>query len=304
MRKLWFLFLAIILLGGTCSSVMAKEVPDGEPIYYFYENACGACTPEVDFIQMFNEQTEGLQESSDYHLIVYNVFQLGKERMLEVASAVGVPEEEQHAPLLIMGDGWICGDTAIREGLKGLFEEQILVSPSETSRNTSSTLEPSSSTTESIVKEKEKSPVEPATAIPQGIPYMRYYYRDSCPDCQKVKGLLERFEQSHPDLQFVRLDVEEPRWLEELYQRFEQFEIPKERYEIPAIFWEQGSLICEDITAESLEAAYAQSAYHGFADAVGGEVQQAIPSPPVWTSLLVLPALACAGWVQWRRRKR
>lgn len=292
------IWLVLFVLFAGAAPARAAEAQDGDPVYYFYDNPCASCDTEGEFVDLFNEQVGDVKRDAAFRLVMINIFRSGSDRLLQEAERAGVPAEERAAPLVIIKNGFLRGDQEIRNGLRALFIEQFGL------EDAPSPAPPAPA----------RTPLGPEAFAPvqTGILYMRYYYRDTCPDCQKVEDLLAEFEKSRPALRFDRLSVENEACRDELYRLFDQFQIPQERREIPAVFWQNGALLCEDVTLENLEAAYDGAAYKDFLEHISAEdagsgkrIERATAAAAATALLLCAAAvffrarrLSCAGMKQ------
>ena len=65
-------------------------------IVYFYENVCGSCNPEGEFIDLFNQLVGKEKEGANIEFSMHNVFHdSGAKLLKEYYEDFHVPEDEQ-----------------------------------------------------------------------------------------------------------------------------------------------------------------------------------------------------------------
>ena len=111
MTKRWIaaLLMALLLLPSAHA-----EAPEKPIVYYFYENYCGSCHPDEEFVAEFKALTG--EALSQYSYFPYNVAQdSGMAKLDEVAAEFGI--DEPLIPLVIVDGDVFLGSSAIQSGL-------------------------------------------------------------------------------------------------------------------------------------------------------------------------------------------
>lgn len=95
-------------------------------VYYVHDNPCGSCHPFEEFTEWFQKEAvpESQREKIQYREL--NLFQRGgQEGFAQLCQKLGIPQEEQNPPMLIIGQEYIRGEEAIRSGGAALLQRQI-----------------------------------------------------------------------------------------------------------------------------------------------------------------------------------
>ncbi len=109
MRRLFCLTLVILLAFMIHPKALAERKPE---LLYFFENYCGSCTPEEDFIRTFRDMTG--KNTGDYDCKFYNIrYENAKEALNAAITHYNIPKENQLLPLLIVDGGIYAGQDAI-----------------------------------------------------------------------------------------------------------------------------------------------------------------------------------------------
>ncbi len=109
MRRVFGFLLACLVVLNLFAPALSEPKPE---LKYFFENYCGSCTPEEDFLKTFRDLTG--KNSSDYACTFYNISHQNARKALDEAIAqYNIPKEKQLLPLLIMDGQVYAGQDAI-----------------------------------------------------------------------------------------------------------------------------------------------------------------------------------------------
>lgn len=109
MKRYFCLMLILLLAFGLIPKALAESKPE---LKYFFENYCGSCTPEEDFIAAFREMTG--KNASDYDCKFFNISNENSREALNIAiNEYNIPKEKQFLPLLIVDGEIYSGQDAI-----------------------------------------------------------------------------------------------------------------------------------------------------------------------------------------------
>lgn len=93
-----------------------------QPVDYFYENYCGSCHPETDFMEEFKHLSG--DDLKNYAYNSYNVVDRHARAVFdETMERLNVPDDQRLLPFVVMGDQWYAGSTAIRTALPRDFAQ-------------------------------------------------------------------------------------------------------------------------------------------------------------------------------------
>lgn len=88
-------------------------------VYYFYEEACGSCDGQGEFITLFHDRLNGVS-LPEIHIQCFNTFREGKEFWEELCEELQIPKEERITPMVIAGNRYVTGEDAISEQLRAI----------------------------------------------------------------------------------------------------------------------------------------------------------------------------------------
>ncbi len=113
MKRFFCLMLACLLALGLFQKALAENKPE---LLYFFENYCGSCTPEEDFIATFRELTG--KNTGDYDCKFYNIrYENAKAALDDAITQYNIPKEKLLLPLLIVDGEIYAGQDAISTDL-------------------------------------------------------------------------------------------------------------------------------------------------------------------------------------------
>ncbi|MHC1787706.1 MAG: hypothetical protein AB9880_11680 [Christensenellales bacterium] len=109
MRRAGCLLLTFLILMVSALPVFGESKP---ALLYFFENYCGSCTPEQDFLETFHDLTG--ESSSDYAVSFYNIrYRQAREALDKAIIQFEIPGEKQLLPLLIADGRVYAGQDAL-----------------------------------------------------------------------------------------------------------------------------------------------------------------------------------------------
>ncbi|NLG24245.1 MAG: hypothetical protein GX558_02745 [Clostridiales bacterium] len=112
-------FVCACLVLCACLASPARAAQAGKPqVWYFFENYCDACHPEVEFEATFLEMTG--ERLADYDYRYFNVrTAAGKAALDEAAARFQIADDQKKLPLAIVDGAIYAGSTAIDTELPG-----------------------------------------------------------------------------------------------------------------------------------------------------------------------------------------
>lgn len=167
-------------------------------IHYYYDNDCGACDPERDFVALFNEKLGDIKEQADFSLKMQNLYLHGHEGWTEECDALEIPQEQRGLPMLIVGDRVLAGQEAIERELRIAF-------------------------------------CESAGIADQGSVW--YFYRPECGDCVQVAPTVDAAMEKHPELQICQIDTTDPAPKERFKRLLREWKVPEDEWQVPFLIY-------------------------------------------------------------------
>ncbi|MDR1175068.1 MAG: hypothetical protein LBK83_06320 [Treponema sp.] len=262
-------------------------------VYYAYENPCELCRDEADFIEFFNRVTADVPGRPEIAYNGFNVFRLGTARQFaSYASQLGIDTSRLPFPILIIGDEYLAGEEAIREGLRELFIRQAESSHNEIAVSASVNAGAGTAAgtgTASRAPLPEYPPVSPQESV------LVSFVTTACENCEKAKTYLERLPESvslGPDtlspVRVISYNVAEDEGLAAARQFFEAYRVPDNEQIVPIVFYTSGYLSGYSNIQSDTPAVLAAGKALNFAfPDEGGEIRS--------LSRLELPAIFLAG---------
>lgn len=232
------ILLAVLFSLLSLVKVTAQEEHTKLKIVYFYENACGSCNPEGEFIELYNELIGTEKEGVDVELLMYNTFhKSGRDEVEKYFKEYGVPEDKQFVPVVFIGDSYLIGENDIKEKLKEAFisakEKFIMYKTEEISNERTEEQEHVQSR---FLEEGSESRIENLVV---------YFYVTACGECQEVDKYLNAMGDGYllgsandDKIKFniMRFNIAEPENLELLNKYFQAYEVPEEDQLVPIVF--------------------------------------------------------------------
>lgn len=163
-------------------------------VYYFYDETCGSCDREGEFIALFHDRLSGVTLPPDIHVRSYNLFYTGEGLWEDLCDSLAIPEQERMTPMVIAGDAYVTGEENINSQLRYLVCELYQI---------------------------------PDTGT------IWYYYRPSCKDCAHIESLMEETIQANPQLSFIQINVDDPIAKEKFKEKLRQRKVPEKDWQVP-----------------------------------------------------------------------
>ncbi len=192
-------------------------------LVYFYENVCGACNPEAEFIELFNQLVGEDKEGVEVELLMYNVFHDSSLKLMnEYYKDYNVPEDKQSRTMVFIGDTYLSGQGEIESRLRDEFvkaKESILEGLVNTVRSPASDSSPPLSST----------PIETSELTSQTI---IYFHVTACSSCLEV----ERFLDTIQGIDVLEYNISLSENLGLIKEYFKTYEVPEKDQSVPIIF--------------------------------------------------------------------
>jgi hypothetical protein len=207
-------------------------------MYYAYENPCELCDDEARFVEFFNRVTADVPERPEIFYSGFNLFRTGAARQFRYyASQLGIETSGLPLPLLIIGDEYLAGEDAIREGVRELFIRQTESAHNEIA------VSPAAGTGPAPEAPVPKYPlVNPEESV------LVCFVTSACENCEKAKTYLGRLPQSvdlaqgNSPLRVIYYNVAENEGLAAARQFFEAYQVPDKDQIVPIVFYTGGYL--------------------------------------------------------------
>jgi hypothetical protein len=290
MRRFFAALVAwIFLLGPVFEGYGEGEAGKGEPLvlYYAYNNPCELCKDAAEFYEFFNETIRDIENRPDTISGEFNVFKPSfRNRFDTICARLGIDPVDLSFPILIIGDEYLAGTGAIREGTRDLYLRQlerlrsappVAVKPAEAGGKTGAVPVP------------EYPPTDPDAST------LVCFVTTACENCEKTKAFLEGLPRSIPlvlggasALNLRYFNVTEAAGLAAVEQFFEAYGVPEEEQLVPIVFYTGGYLSGYGNIQTRLEGILASGKALGFAYPRGGGQVRGL-------SGLELPAIFLAG---------
>lgn len=108
-RRFALIITIVILLISLLFSGCTRKEPDKEEevllVQYYYDNICGSCEPEEEFITKFEELTGLSIKTQNLVIEMYNIYDNGSKLVWEdVAQQFDIPKEDHNFPILRIND--------------------------------------------------------------------------------------------------------------------------------------------------------------------------------------------------------
>jgi hypothetical protein len=280
----------LILLFFSLFSAAAQDARNVRlQMYYAYSNSCELCDEEAKFIEFFNEVTADVPGRPEIFYTGFNVFQTGMARRFdEQCSQLGIDRSALSLPALVIGDAYLSGEDAIREGTRDLFIRQVESAHSETAvasrRSGGGQGAPESLRGASLAY----PPVDPDASV------LVCFVTTACENCEKAGAYLRRLPDSVTlvdgvsPVKMIYYNITEDQGLAAIRRFFEAYQVPDSEQLVPIVFYAGGYLSGYANIQSGVQAVLATGKARNFTfPGEGGEI-----SAFTW---LELPAIFLAG---------
>lgn len=245
---LWLLVLLFLIpLLFSRGSLVARKKDAKVTVIYFYENACGSCNPEQEFIELFNQLVGEERKGIELDLLMYNTFHdRGSKLIREYFKEYDVPKAKQSNTMVFIGDSYLSGQSEIESRLKGEFLEVI-----------SSIAQNSSKDSLNEISSKEKSNqgmLLKAPSLKKGMELetqiIQYFHVTACSSCLEVEKFLDTIQ--NKNIKINEYNISQPENLDLVKQYFDAYRVSEEDQSVPIIFIGDTYLSGEKTIKESL----------------------------------------------------
>jgi glutaredoxin len=249
---------ALVILGLGLSLFLglplAAQEDSGLPLYFVYRNPCELCKEEEEFLALFNRLIRDIQNRPRHHYRAFNLFKTdSQDRFAGISSRLGINPDNLPMPILIIGDEYLAGVAAIREGVRDLYQRQALaftVSGASADPGAPESA-PGLAAGKAAAPPASKgpgyfsrySPEDPAASV------MICFVTTACESCEKAKSFLEELPETvdlasgeRSPLKIRYANISDGAALAELRRFFGAYAVPEEDQMVPVIFFAQGYL--------------------------------------------------------------
>lgn len=201
-------------------SSLARSNNPKVTIVYFYENVCGSCDPEGDFIELYNRLVGEHKEGIEVEILMYNIFHDSSARLMEeYLHEFDVPEDKQSQTMVFIGDSFLSGQHEIENRLKDEF-----------------------------IKVKDYLLQDSSSISSSSVSTLQYFYVTGCSSCLEVEKVLDTIK----DIDIKKLNISDTENLDLIKRYFKAYEVPEEEQSVPIIFIGDAYLSGEKAIKESL----------------------------------------------------
>lgn len=264
LRGKWICAAVALLIALAAAPVAAATGQPPVTVTYYYNNPCGTCNEEGEFIDLFKAKTASLDTGTQPSFLCYNIFRLSDEvKFRDACDALGLTPDQRVTPLLIIGDTVLTGELQIQDGLAEAYR-----------------------------KEAERA-LARASADDGTASRPVYFYVSPCEECAQVKELLDRLPASlqvrsngktfASALILDAHNIATPEGLELARSYFAAYGVPEDRQKVPILFLKDGYLSGAGEIEGGLEEALAQ----GRAIGIAAPGSAAPMQPYEWSALFL-----------------
>jgi cytochrome c biogenesis protein CcdA len=271
------------------NSGRGADVVTEEHLYLFYafNNPCETCHDDEEFYAEFGRQIQDIPNKPIVITQSFNVFQESPRAYFEVFCEVfEIDWKKLPMPILVIGDGYLAGDEAIKAGARDLYLRQRHTAKKVQVEREDSSLE----------KEAAAAPPKdfPATGVDNSI--LVVLVTSACENCEKAKALLGKLpdritlaDGSSSPLDIYYFNVAEDEGLLAALHFSGAYKVPESRQIVPTVFYTGGYLAGYEEIAVGLDKVLSSGAAKGFV--YPGSTNAAAPEL-AWREL---PAIFLAG---------
>ncbi len=278
MKKWCMLLCCLMLLCCISGTAAAENKTETFRLEYYQYNSCASCTPQDAFYEIMREELGELNKEYPYLVHEYNPFHLeDQKRLKEQADALGIILASYNEPVLIVGNRMLIGLDEIRSEVKTAYEqliagdinmEEIPSAENGTKLNIEETAVQKDPTAEEGWRQKAAAITDEVKASDSVI---LYFSTMSCDDCARVKALLETLPAktevsggSQSEIKVYEFNIMEEDNVELLQQLFAVRSVPREKQQVPILFYQDGFLSGANEAEDGLETALWNGAMQNF----------------------------------------
>ncbi|MDR0553615.1 MAG: hypothetical protein LBG76_02280 [Treponema sp.] len=235
---------AALFAGG--SKAAAQEKINA---YFFYEELCASCQTDYDrFFSIAREQLPPDElDQYPHNFYTHNVYDTaGRARYVNITDELGIDRGDLQVPLLILGGRVFQGYDSISSNIREAYltaAEDLYVNKRPYSPKTKKT----------GANLFDDYPVNPDHVT------MVYFYRVFCPQCAKVKPLIDALPEkvmvngTERKLDVIRINTRSGNNGERVAAFLEAWQVPDEDRQVPIVFFPGSYLSGADAIAGQLE---------------------------------------------------
>lgn len=242
-------FLSILILFGC--SVKSEPVK----LYYYYFNACGACNESEEFYDMADSVLEGI-DKSEYEIITVNTFKESMPESLKLfLEANSIKAEDVSYPMLTSGNNYITGLENIEKNMRELLLSSI-------NKKSFSQGQGGRESTGNSYKQDGAYKSGPSKAD-KNSSYFVYFYTSSCRDCKNTENFLKTLSSGYKlnvgekdvnsRLVIDHKNITQENNLALLQSLFVYYDVPKDKREVPVMFYSKGYISGYDNIKKNIE---------------------------------------------------
>jgi glutaredoxin len=222
----------------------ATDAAEYVDMYYFYEELCGSCTEDAieAFYSIFREKVP-YQEREQYphRLHTINVYeQQGRPVWEQVTDDMGLDRESLQMPSLIVGGRVFQGHENIANNIREAF-----LTAGEDMFVYKRVYNPATRKTGTQLFDDYAITPDHVTLV--------YYYRITCPECAKVKPLIDELPASvmvmnskDVPLDIIRINTRSGNNGDRIAAFFEAYNVPDQDRKVPIVFFSDSYLVGAD----------------------------------------------------------
>jgi hypothetical protein len=251
---------ALVLQAQDADSATEKYLS----VHFAYENPCELCHEEADFYDFFTHEINDIPDRPLIAVNAFNIFKEGNRQSFDkLCGELGITWASLPTPILIIGDEWLAGNEAIRQGARDLYLRQkdrsvvLRVAPVYTFNS-----EPPA-----VLRAPRDFPVSES-----GDSVLVVFVTTACENCEKTKTLLGRLpaemildDGSVSRIKIHYFNIAEGDGLPFARQFFRAYKVPDARQLVPIVFYSGGYLSGYESIERELDTVLRQGAARGFA---------------------------------------
>lgn len=214
---------------GCAGGAAEAELPDKIEIFYFYENTCGSCDPEGEFIEIFNTKLADVKALYPHELRCFNIFHdAGKKWLEDICGKYGLELGIAGYPLMIINSKVWIGQEQIAGNLleaflvagEDIFDHKYVYYPS---------------------AERETGLFERTVPDPDSNTLV-YFYRITCEECGQTKPVIDELPQEIEvdggmvPVDVVRFNTRSGNNGDKIAAFFAAYNVPDEDKLVPIVF--------------------------------------------------------------------
>jgi cytochrome c biogenesis protein CcdA len=212
-------------------------------IYFAWENPCELCHDDAEFYEFFTRQISGIPDRPIIGFNALNIFKEGNRQVFDqLCGELDINWASLPLPIFIIGDEYLAGDEAIRNGARDLYVRQK-------DRQVEIRVRPVYSfSSQPAPQTAAKAPRDFPAAGP-GDSVLVCFVTTACENCEKATVLLRGLpdeitlaDGTSSSLDIYYFNVAEEEGLPAARQFFSAFKVPDSKQLVPVVFYAGGYL--------------------------------------------------------------